>query len=102
VTDIIIVGGFNVYPQEVERIRNSHPAVESSIVVGMPHHTNGEVPKAFVLKKEGAQVTGVEIVRFSKEHLAHYKVPRKVEFVNDWPLSGAGKIMRRVLKEREK
>jgi long-chain acyl-CoA synthetase len=101
VTDIIIVGGFNVYPQEVERILNSHPAVESSIVVGMPHHTNGEVPKAFVLKKEGAQVTGVEIVRFSKEHLAHYKVPRKVEFVNDWPLSGAGKIMRRVGKERE-
>lgn len=102
VTDIIIVGGFNVYPQEVERILNAHPAVESSIVVGMPHHTNGEVPKAFVLKKEGAQVTGVDIVRYSKEHLAHYKVPRKVEFVNDWPLSGAGKIMRRVLKEREK
>lgn len=102
VTDIIIVGGFNVYPQEVERILNAHPAVESSIVVGMPHPTNGEVPKAFVLKKEGAQVTGVDIVRYSKEHLAHYKVPRKVEFVNDWPLSGAGKIMRRVLKEREK
>ena len=101
VTDIIIVGGFNVYPQEVERILNSHPAVENSIVVGMPHHNNGEVPKAFVLKKEGAQVTGVDIVRYSKEHLAHYKVPRKVEFVNDWPLSGAGKIMRRVLKERE-
>ncbi|MCL1940443.1 MAG: AMP-binding protein [Synergistaceae bacterium] len=102
VTDIIIVGGFNVYPQEVERILNAHPAVESAIVVGMPHPTNGEVPKAFILKKEGAKITDIEIVKYSKEHLAHYKVPRKVEFVNDWPLSGTGKIMRRVLKEREK
>jgi len=102
VTDIIIVGGFNVYPQEVERILNTHPAVENAIVVGMPHPTNGEVPKAFILKKEGAKVTGVDIVKYSKKHLAHYKVPRKVEFVNDWPLSGTGKIMRRVLREREK
>jgi long-chain acyl-CoA synthetase len=102
VTDIIIVGGFNVYPQEIERILNCHPAVENSIVVGMPHRTNGEVPKAFILKKEGAQVSELEIVRFAKGHLAHYKVPRKVEFVNDWPLSGAGKILRRVLRERER
>ena len=102
VTDIIIVGGFNVYPQEVERILNAHPAIESSIVVGMPHRTNGEVPKAFILKKEGSTVSEVDIVRYAKEHLSHYKVPRKVEFVNDWPLTGTGKIMRRVLKEREK
>ena len=102
VTDIIIVGGFNVYPQEVERILNSHPSVESSIVVGMPHRTSGEVPKAFILKKEGATDSEVDIVRYAKEHLSHYKVPRKVEFVNDWPLTGTGKIMRRVLKEREK
>ena len=101
VTDIIIVGGFNVYPQEVERILNAHPAVESSIVVGMPHPTNGEVPKAFILKKAEAKVTDIDIVKYSKENLAHYKVPRKVEFVNDWPLSGTGKIMRRLLKERE-
>ena len=102
VTDIIIVGGFNVYPQEVEIILNAHPAVQSSIVVGVPHPSSGEVPKAFIMKKEGAQVTDVDIVRYSKQHLAHYKVPRKIEFVNDWPLSGTGKIMRRVLKEREK
>lgn len=102
VTDIIIVGGFNVYPQEVERILNAHPMVQSSIVVGMPHESNGEVPKAFILKKEGAAVTDIEIVRYCKEHLAHYKVPRKVEFVDSWPLSSTGKIMRRVLRERER
>jgi len=102
VTDIIIVGGFNVYPQEVERILNVHPAIESSIVVGMPHPINGEVPKAFVLLKEGAQISEIDIVKYSKVQLAHYKVPRKVEFVNDWPLSATGKILRRVLREREK
>lgn len=102
VTDIIIVGGFNVYPQEVERIINAYPGVQSSIVVGMPHPVNGEIPKAFILKKDDAKVDDIAIIQYCKEHLSHYKVPRKIEFVNDWPLSGTGKIMRRVLREREK
>ena len=101
VTDIIIVGGFNVYPQEVELVLHAHPAVKTAIVVGMPHPVNGEVPKAFIQKVEGANITGQEIVRYCKEQLAHYKVPRKVEFVDSFPLSGTGKILRRVLKERE-
>ena len=101
VTDIIIVGGFNVYPQEVERIVNTHPAVQSSIVVGVPHLSSGEIPKVFILKKEGAEVTDIEIIQYCKKHLDHFKVPRKVEFVDGWPLSGTGKILRRVLKERE-
>ena len=100
VTDIIIVGGFNVYPQEVERIVNTHPAVQSSIVVGVPHPSSGEIPKVFVIRKEGVNVTDVEIIHFCKERLAHFKVPRKVEFVDGWPLSSTGKILRRVLKER--
>ncbi|GHV45460.1 AMP-dependent synthetase [Synergistales bacterium] len=102
VTDIIIVGGFNVYPQEVELILHSHPAVKTAIVVGMPHPVNGEVPKAFILKNDGAEVTDLEIVKYCKERLAHFKVPRKVEFVGDFPLSGTGKILRRVLRERER
>ncbi|MCL1940444.1 MAG: AMP-binding protein [Synergistaceae bacterium] len=102
VTDIIIVGGFNVYPQEVERIVNMHPAVQSSVVVGIPHPSSGEIPKIFIIKKEGAEITDVEIIHYCKKHLAHFKVPRKVEFVESWPLSGAGKILRRVLREREK
>jgi long-chain acyl-CoA synthetase len=100
VTDIIIVGGFNVYPQEVELVLHAHPAVQTAIVVGMPHPVNGEVPKAFIQKKEGAQATELEIVKYCKEQLAHFKVPRKVEFVDDFPLSGTGKILRRVLRER--
>lgn len=102
VTDIIIVGGFNVYPQEVELVLHAHPAIQTAIVVGMPHPVNGEVPKAFIQKKEGAKVTELEIVKYCKEQLAHFKVPRKVEFVDDFPLSGTGKILRRVLRERER
>jgi long-chain acyl-CoA synthetase len=102
VTDIIIVGGFNVYPQEVELILHSHPAVKTAIVVGMPHPVNGEVPKAFIMKNDGAEVTDLEIVKYCKERLAHFKVPRKVEFVGDFPLSSTGKILRRVLRERER
>jgi long-chain acyl-CoA synthetase len=102
VTDIIIVGGFNVYPQEVELVLHSHPAVKTAIVVGMPHPVNGEVPKAFIQKVEEAEVTELEIVKYCKEQLAHFKVPRKVEFVDDFPLSGTGKILRRVLRERER
>ena len=102
VTDIIIVGGFNIYPQEVELVLHSHPGVKTAIVVGMPHPTQGEVVKAFITKAEGAEVTELEIVRFCKQHLAHFKVPRKVEFVDDFPLSGTGKILRRILREREK
>ena len=102
VTDIIIVGGFNVYPQEVELVLQDHPAVQTAIVVGMPHPVNGEVPKAFIQKAEGAQATELEIVKYCKEQLAHFKVPRKVEFVDGFPLSGTGKILRRVLRERER
>jgi long-chain acyl-CoA synthetase len=102
VTDIIIVGGFNVYPQEVELVLHTHPGVKTAIVVGMPHPVNGEVPKAFIQKADGAEVTELEIVKYCKERLAHFKVPRKVEFVGDFPLSGTGKILRRVLRERER
>ena len=98
VTDIIIVGGFNVYPQEVEAIINSHPAVSQSVVVGIPHPVNGEVPKAFVRLHEGASVTSREIIAFCKKHLAHFKVPRSVEFMEDLPLSSTGKVLRRLLR----
>ena len=102
VTDIIIVGGFNVYPQEVELVLREHPAIQTVIVIGMPHAVNGEVPKAYIQKTEGAQITELEIVKYCKERLAHFKVPRKVEFVDDFPLSSAGKILRRVLRDRER
>jgi len=100
VTDLIIVGGFNVYPQEVEKILSEHPAVHAAVVVGMYHNINGEIPKAYVQLEDGVEVTDREIIRFAKEKLAHFKVPRAVEFVDEFPVSATGKILRRVLRER--
>lgn len=101
-TDILIVGGFNVYPQEVERVLQEHPAVHLAAVIGVSHPVSGEIPKAFVILRENAAATQKELVQFCKERLAHYKVPRKVEFVQSFPLSPAGKILRRKLREEER
>lgn len=102
VTDIIIVGGFNVYPQEVEAVLDEHPAVNMSVVVGMPNSMSGEVPKAYVVKKEGVEVSEGELVKFCKERLSHYKVPRSIEFTESIPISSTGKILRRVLRQKER
>ena len=102
VTDIIIVGGFNVYPQEVEATLADHPAVQTSVVIGVPNSMSGEVPKAFIIKNKDAEVSESELIKFCKERLSHYKVPRAVEFVESLPLSSAGKILRRVLREQER
>ncbi|MBR0251444.1 MAG: AMP-binding protein, partial [Synergistaceae bacterium] len=102
VTDIIIVGGFNVYPQEVEAILSEHDAVNTAVVVGMPNDISGEVPKAYIILNEGAKVSENELIRFCKERLSHYKVPRAIEFVSSLPLSPTGKILRRVLRQQEK
>ena len=100
-TDIIIVGGFNVYPQEVERILTAHPAVAQAAVVSMHHTVNGEIPRAFIVLKEGASVTDRDIIEYCKGKLANYKVPRKVDFVTELPMSANGKILRRKLREIE-
>jgi len=102
VTDIIIVSGFNVYPQEVEAILHQHPAVQMAVVIGLPNARSGEVPKAYIQKRPDMDVTGLEILRFCKNRLAHYKVPRKIEFVDNLPVSGVGKVLRRVLREQER
>lgn len=102
VTDIIIVGGFNVYPQEVEAILAENPAVQTAVVIGAPNNISGEVPKAFIIKNNDTDITETELIRFCKERLSHYKVPRAVEFVETLPVSSTGKILRRVLRERER
>ena len=102
VTDIIIVGGFNVYPQEVEAILSEHPAVNTPVVVGIPNEMSGEVPKAFIVRNQGVEVSEGELIKFCKERLSHYKVPRKIEFVESLPISATGKILRRVLRQKEK
>ncbi|MBQ7154595.1 MAG: AMP-binding protein [Synergistaceae bacterium] len=102
VTDIIIVGGFNVYPQEVEAVLAEHDGVSLAVVVGMPNNISGEVPKAYVIRSQGSEVSEGELVKFCKERLSHYKVPRSIEFVDSLPVSATGKILRRVLRQKER
>lgn len=100
-TDIIIVSGFNVYPQEVEDVLREHPAVHDAVAVGEKNSIAGELVKAFIILEDGASVTAKEITSFCRERLAHYKVPRKIGFVTEFPLSPAGKILRRELRNKK-
>ena len=98
-SDIIIVSGFNVYPQEVELVLCQHPAVQEAVAVSEKNSITGELVKAFIILREGVQVTQKELMDYCKEHLAHYKVPRKIGFVSEYPISPAGKILRRELRK---
>jgi len=98
--DLIITGGFNVYPREVEDVLYLHPAVKEASVIGVPDEYRGEAVKAFVVLREGMTATEAEIIAFCREHLTPYKVPRQVEFVPDLPKSAIGKVLRRALREK--
>jgi long-chain acyl-CoA synthetase len=95
--DMIIRGGFNVYPREVEEVLMTHPAVSLAAVVGVPHDTHGEEVKAFVILDEGAAITEDELVAWCKEQMAGYKYPRIVEFASSLPMTATGKILKREL-----
>jgi long-chain acyl-CoA synthetase len=96
--DMIIRGGFNVYPREVEEVLMTHPDVSLAAVVGTPHESHGEEIKAFVIRAEGATVTEEELVAWGKEQMAAYKYPRLVAFVDSLPMTATGKILKRELK----
>jgi len=96
--DMIIVGGFNVYPREIEEILHTHPKVAEAAVVGMGDPLRGEVPKAFIVPVEGEKPTSKEIQAFLKGKLAQYKIPRVIEFVESLPKNATGKIMKKLLK----
>ncbi len=95
--DMIICGGFNVYPRDVEEVLFKHPAVQEAGVIGLPDEYRGETVKAFVVLKEGMTASEQEIIDFCREHLAKYKVPTAVEFRTELPKSAVGKILRREL-----
>lgn len=97
--DMIIRGGYNVYPREVEEVLMTHEAVSLAAVVGVPHDTHGEEIKAFVIPKEGAEVTPEELVDWAKERLAAYKYPREVELRTELPMTSTGKILKRELRD---
>jgi long-chain acyl-CoA synthetase len=99
--DMIIAGGFNVYPTEVEAILFEHPKIQDASVVGVPDEHRGETVKAYVVLKEGETATGEEIIAFCREQMASYKIPRIVEFREDLPKSLVGKVLRRELREEE-
>ena len=96
--DMIIRGGFNVYPREVEEVLMTHPGVSLAAVVGIPHDSHGEEIKAYVIPVYGATVTEDELVGWAKENLANYKYPRVVEFRDDLPMTATGKILKRELR----
>ena len=99
--DLILVGGFNVYPRDVEDILFQHPKVELAAVIGAPDEKSGESVKAFIQLKPGETATEDEIFEFSKENMAGYKRPRQVEFRESLPVSNVGKVLRRVLRDEE-
>ncbi|MDY3868460.1 MAG: AMP-binding protein [Pyramidobacter sp.] len=102
-TDIIIVSGFNVYPQEVENYLMTHPAVADCAVVGSPNAISGEIVKAFVVVKPDVQApTERELINFCKDALSHYKTPRAIEFVEELPRNAVGKVLRRKLRDLER
>jgi long-chain acyl-CoA synthetase len=96
--DMIIRGGFNVYPREVEEVLMTHPEVSLAAVVGIPHDSHGEEIKAYVIPVHGATATEDEIVSWAKENLATYKYPRVVEFRDELPMTATGKILKRELR----
>ena len=96
--DLIITGGFNIYPAEIERVVAAHPAVAMVAVGSVPDETHGELARAYVVLRPGASASETEIIEHCRPHLAAYKLPRSVRFVPDLPQTSTGKVMRRELK----
>lgn len=96
--DMIIRGGFNVYPREVEEVLMRHPAVSLVAVVGVPHVEHGEEVKAFIVREPGDDTSADELIGYCREHLAAYKYPRNIEFLPALPMTSTGKILKRELR----
>jgi len=100
--DMIIAGGFNIYPRDVEEVLYQHHGVKEAVVAGIPDPYRGETVKAYVVLKAGETTTEKEIIEFCRANMARYKVPRAVEFRPELPKTLVGKVLRRMLVEEEK
>lgn len=100
--DMIIAGGFNIYPREIEEVLYEHEDVAEAVAAGVPDPYRGETVKAFIVLKEGSTVTEEELDSFTRKHLAPYKVPKVYEFRKELPKTAVGKILRRILIDEEK
>jgi len=100
--DMIITGALNVFPKEVEDVLHTHPAVEQTAVIGVPDNEWGEVIKAYIVLKPRAEVTAKALIEHCRNHLASYKKPSRITFVESLPLSPIGKVSRAALRELER
>ena len=98
-SDMIVSGGYNIYPREVEDVLASHPAVREVVVVGLPHDKWGEVVTAFVVSRDGSNTTPDALIEFSRAALAAYKAPKDVRFIDEIPKSPVGKLLRRAVRD---
>ncbi len=99
--DMVIVGGYNVYPREIDDVLLEHPKIQEAVAVAILHPTRGETLKAYVVPKPGVELTVAEVVGHCRKQLANYKVPRQVEFRESLPRAITGKVLRRVLRLEE-
>ncbi len=99
--DLIIVGGYNVYPREIDEVLHTHPKIREAVTVGVNHRSRGETVKAYIVPEEGANLTVPEVVAFCRQKLASFKVPRLIEFREELPKTMVGKVLRRILREEE-
>jgi len=100
IKDMFIVGGFNCYPAEIENLMYGHGGIAQVAVVGIPDERQGEVGMAFVVPKPGAELTPEAVIAWCREHMANYKVPRRVEIVAALPTNPSGKVLKYELRKR--
>jgi long-chain acyl-CoA synthetase len=101
VKDMIIVSGFNVYPRDIDEVLYKHPSIVEACTIGVPDEKQGEAVKAYVVIQEGVILTADEIIKYCREQLAPYKVPKQIEFVDAIPRTPVGKPDRKILKVKE-
>ncbi|MGM0611639.1 MAG: long-chain-fatty-acid--CoA ligase [Thermodesulfobacteriota bacterium] len=99
--DLIISGGYNIYPREIDEVLFEHPDIEEAVTVGVPHKSRGEIVKAFIVRKKDSNLSKSEIIAFCRNKMAAYKVPKKIEFREELPKTIVGKILRRALRDEE-
>ncbi len=96
--DMIISGGENIYPTEIENVLYEHPGIAEAAVVGVPHERWGETPKAVIVARDSARLSEQELIEFVRERLARYKCPTSVAFVSALPRNASGKILKHELR----
>ena len=99
--DMIISGGFNVYPRDIEEVFFEHPKIQEATAIGIPHPSRGEAAKVFVVLKEGEEATQEEMITYCQEKLAKFKWPTEVEFRSELPKTNVGKVLKKELRQQE-